>query len=377
MAIDYGNGFSFDPATGRYTNANNGLNFGSEEYNKYVQDQNAAALEKERVAQMNAQGLNADGSPIRKNFDTIANPDGTLKDAYVMNISGLDPSTWAGYSKYQQEALRSGPSAWATLQNQQQDLTTLGNKESAARQAQSGMNAGISNLASRGGVSNSARGLATRNASRDMLMARQQAARAGDVNKLNIATTDEGNRVGQLANLTNMENTIGQFNTTLQGKQKEYNINNMLRENEGKRAYNDLTYTEQMKKWSAAKQADATANSGGGGGGGCCFIFLEARYGNGVMDAVVRRFRDENMTPRNRRGYYKLSEVLVPLMRKSSLVKFMVSLTMTSPLVSYGKWYYTGKGMGFLFSPIKNFWLKTFNYLGDNHEFIRENGEVV
>jgi hypothetical protein len=377
MAIDYGNGFTSDPMSGRFINASNGLNFSQEEYNKWMQDQNQAALEKQKTEEMAKQGLNADGSPIRKAFDTIANPDGTLGDKYTMNISGLDPSKWAGYSKYQNEALRTGPSAWALLQNQTQDLNTMNNKEAAARQAQSGMNAGISNLASHGGVSNSARGLAARNSTRDMLMARQNAARSGDTNKLNIATTDEGNRVGQLANLTNMENQIGQFNTTLAGKQQEYNINNMLQEQQGKRAYNDMTYTEQMKKWASDRQAQATERSSGGGGGGCCFIFLEARYGTGAMDAVVRRFRDENMTEKNKRGYYKLSEVLVPLMRKSNLVKLAVRAFMTDPLVAYGKWHYEKKGFGFLFAPLKTFWLKTFDYLGDEHKFIRENGEVI
>jgi hypothetical protein len=116
----------------------------------------------------------------------------------------------------------------------------------------------------------------------------------------------------------------------------------------------------------------------GGDGGMCCFIFLESRYGDGTMDSVVRQFRDENMTEQNRRGYYKLSEVLVPLMRKSKLVKGLVRLFMTDPLVAYGKAYYgTGHRAGFIFAPLKNFWLKTFEYLGGDHKFIRENGEVV
>ena len=111
---------------------------------------------------------------------------------------------------------------------------------------------------------------------------------------------------------------------------------------------------------------------------GCCFIFLESRYGNGTMDSVVRRFRDENMNEQNRRGYYKLSEVFVPLMRKSKLFKFCVSTVMTGPLVSYGKAYYkTGSSLGLAFKPVVNFWLGLFSYLGKDHQFIRENGEVV
>lgn len=126
----------------------------------------------------------------------------------------------------------------------------------------------------------------------------------------------------------------------------------------------------------AAQQG--TKNNTGGGGGLCCFIFLEARYGNGSMDSVVRRFRDENMNDQNRRGYYKLSEVLVPLMRKSFVAKALVRVFMTDPLVSYGKAYYgTGSKFGFVFKPVVNFWLNTFEYLGKDHKFIRENGEIV
>jgi hypothetical protein len=109
----------------------------------------------------------------------------------------------------------------------------------------------------------------------------------------------------------------------------------------------------------------------------CCFIMLEARYGNGTMDEVVRRFRDEAMTDQNRRGYYKVAEVLVPLMRKSKVIKFLVRVTMTTPLVAYGKYYYGQNKWGKLMRPVKEFWLGLFNYLGDDHEFIRENGEIV
>lgn len=125
----------------------------------------------------------------------------------------------------------------------------------------------------------------------------------------------------------------------------------------------------------AAQAQEKAARSGGGNS--CCFIMLEARYGNGTMDAVVRRFRDENLTDRNKRGYYKLAEVLVPLMRKSKFVKFVVTKTFADPLVSYGKYHYGEGKIGFLFKPVANFWLKMFDYLGQDHEFIRENGEVI
>lgn len=131
----------------------------------------------------------------------------------------------------------------------------------------------------------------------------------------------------------------------------------------------------------ASSGGDGGGASGGGGGaggaGGCCFIMLEARYGDGTMDAVVRRYRDEMITERNKRGYYKLAEVLVPLMRESKLFKFMVAKTFADPLVSYGKWHYGQNKHGWLFKPVEKFWMKVFNVLGTDTQFIRENGQTV
>jgi hypothetical protein len=134
----------------------------------------------------------------------------------------------------------------------------------------------------------------------------------------------------------------------------------------------------------AAATAAATSGSsssggggGSGGGSGCCFIMLEARYGDGTMDAVVRRYRDEKITDHNKRGYYKLAEVFVPLMRQSKLFKFMVAKTFADPLVSYGKWHYGQNKHGWIFKPVEKFWMKVFNTLGSDTKFIRENGETV
>jgi hypothetical protein len=127
----------------------------------------------------------------------------------------------------------------------------------------------------------------------------------------------------------------------------------------------------------AAEKSDGGGSSSSSSGGGCCFIMLEARYGNGTMDKVVRRYRDENMTPRNRRGYHKVAEVLVPLMRKSKIFKWIVTKTFADPLVSYGKWYYGENKHGWIFAPVKSAWLKLFDVVGTDTVFIRENGEEV
>jgi hypothetical protein len=128
---------------------------------------------------------------------------------------------------------------------------------------------------------------------------------------------------------------------------------------------------------SGSSSGGAGGGGGGGGGGGCCFIMLEARYGDGTMDRVVRRYRDEKVTERNKRGYYKLAEVLIPLMRKSKLFSFFVVKTFADPAVCYAKWYYGENKWGWIFKPLERFWMGLFDTLGTDTQFIRENGEVV
>jgi hypothetical protein len=141
--------------------------------------------------------------------------------------------------------------------------------------------------------------------------------------------------------------------------------------------YNTRVYTGVNENKTGSNDTSSSTSSSSSSGGGCCFIMLEARYGDGTMDEVVRRYRDEYMTDRNRRGYYKTAEVLVPLMRKSKAFKWVVTKTFADPLVSYGKYYYGENKHGVLFAPVKNFWMKVFDVVGGDTEFIRENGEVV
>ena len=143
----------------------------------------------------------------------------------------------------------------------------------------------------------------------------------------------------------------------------------------------NMAFQERMADKQAEAQiaaAEASKSSGGGGGGGgCCWVMLEARYGDGTMDLVVRKYRDEHMTDRNKRGYYKFAEFIIPLMRKYKAVQKLVQWTFGDTLVAYGRWYYGLNKWGWIFSPIKSFWMGLFNAVGKETEFIRENGEVV
>lgn len=121
--------------------------------------------------------------------------------------------------------------------------------------------------------------------------------------------------------------------------------------------------------------SDSTERSKGKSAGtGCCFIFLAAY--DDVLDDVVRRYRDEHMNERNRRGYYRLADILVPLMKKYRYVKRAVKFIMTDPMVCYGGYFYGLNKHGVLCKPVAKLWLSVFNVLGFG-KYVRSNGEVV
>ena len=282
------------------------------------------------------------------------------------------PVDMSGINAYRSQALRTGPSTWANLQKTSTAAQTANQKEAAAQAGNAATAEAESRLASQGGLSSGAKERAAEGGANQTLNTQQDLTRQQNLNDLQTGINDETNRIQQLGALPGLENQA-----TQPLYQKASILSNAnAQENQALNQYNMSAAQIQQAAIGANQTANATIAESNNQGP-CCFIFLEARYGNGTMDTVVRRFRDERMTEKNRRGYYKLSEVLVPMMRKSRFVKFIVRTTMTSPMVAYGKFYY-GKGRaGFLAKPIVNFWLNLFEYLGGDHPFIRENGEVV
>ena len=85
-----------------------------------------------------------------------------------------------------------------------------------------------------------------------------------------------------------------------------------------------------------AGSAAAPAAAGGAGAGaasGCCFIFLEVD----MLTDAVRKVRDELFRPDSyvAKGYLKTAKFLVPLMRKSRMIKGMVKVFMTHPIAVF------------------------------------------
>jgi hypothetical protein len=236
-------------------------------YNEHLNAENKKIETQKLTEEMKKQGLNADGSPIAPEFQSLVDPTtGQLKKDFQLNIQQYDPNSSEGYKKFKGEALRTGPSAWANLQMQKQQMEQQDAQGAAARQGLSSLNQGFSSLAQKGGLGVGSRTRLAAQGMKDLLAQRQQVNRQGISNRLGIQTTDEENRQKQLSQLMGTDTDLGKYNTTIGAKQSEFNMNTLLQDKQAKDSFATNKYTEQQKKWAAERQAQATERSSGGGG---------------------------------------------------------------------------------------------------------------
>lgn len=215
------------------------------------------------AARQRASGVNPDGTPISPEWTSLTDEEtGQLLDQY--KLQGLDPSQWEAYQRIKQEGMRAPGqnSAWANIQLQKQGQEEAMARDAAAKQAMSGTAQAQSQLAMRGGLGSGASTSLAKDMQRQLLMQRQGVARQGIGARLDISSKDEAARQDQLGKLSGWEMDIGKANKNVE----QYNLQNLLKEAEGRRAWDQEQYKEKMKAWAAEKEAQAS--SGGGGGGG-------------------------------------------------------------------------------------------------------------
>jgi hypothetical protein len=95
----------------------------------------------------------------------------------------------------------------------------------------------------------------------------------------------------------------------------------------------------------------------------CCWIFRE-RYG-AAIPWYLRASRDYHYTPEIRAGYQRMSLWLLPLLRRSKLARAVAEVVMFKPLTAHARWFCTREGNGWLFEPVKLFWLHLWSKLGE------------
>ncbi|MNJ94790.1 hypothetical protein D3C87_124930 [compost metagenome] len=247
-----------------------GFNKQMKEMQLQIQKDKAAA-EAKRVADLKAQGLNPDGSPIKPGWEGITNPDGSLGDQYVLGDWNEVTADQEALNKYKETALRDAGQAspWASMMLQKQEQEQLAALDNAAQMQASGYNQALSTLAQTGGVSGGARERMARSSANSGMLGRQAALRDGTLDRMNIGLQDETNRMDQLGNLQGMQNTQADIKFKNQEKQlgiDQTNLNNRLGEVDKKRMYDLDSWKQQMQTWGANKSADAQAKAAGSGG---------------------------------------------------------------------------------------------------------------
>lgn len=94
----------------------------------------------------------------------------------------------------------------------------------------------------------------------------------------------------------------------------------------------------------------------------CCWIFLAAH--GGELPWYVRHCRNVLGTSETRRGYKRMSRWLVPAMKRSGALRWIVRTVMTEPITMYGGYLCGVNRDGWVFRPVKRFWFAIWNKLG-------------
>ncbi|MFN3453442.1 MAG: hypothetical protein ACK41T_00680 [Pseudobdellovibrio sp.] len=228
-------------------------------------------LEKQKAQALAAKGLNPDGSPISPEFKSMLNSSGTLDEKYkLQDWQNVLPNSEA-LDIYKKTALRDANtnSPWAKLMLEKQQVEQQNAMDNAGQAAASSMLGAVTSLAQSGGVSGGARERMMSKASQAGNLAQAQAARNGQLDRFNILSQDETNRMNQLQTLQGMENNQADamFRNAQQAQEtNKYNTSNLLLETDRQRQFQQDQWKQKMESWAANKSADAQARASGGGG---------------------------------------------------------------------------------------------------------------
>lgn len=233
---------------------------GGKTYTAYSPEE-ARALQTQRDKFLTSESQLA-GQPTRPSWQSLIDPKtGLLKNQY--NLTGYADKQMAddvGYNKFQEEALREGPSAYANILLDQQKLDNQNNLDALNSQYNMGLTSAFDQMSSQGGLMGGSRERIASNSIKDLLTSRQGARQDYNQNRLGILANDEQNRINQLQSLTGMEMDRNSMN--LNARQSD--IQNALSEQDAKRQDSMDSWKTQMETWASNKQADAQRSAAGG-----------------------------------------------------------------------------------------------------------------
>jgi hypothetical protein len=244
------------------------------DYWKSVAERNKEELvrQQQQIEIDKKRGYDSNGRPVRQDFDGIANEDGSLKDPYKMSSWQDVNANTDALNKYSQTALRDPKqqSAWAQLMNEQIGAQTAQNMDNAATMGANNLLAAESQLAQSGGISGAQRERLAMKNMRDQLLNKQQINRQGALDRMNVATQDESQRMQQLGALQTMQNQQADMSAKNQQFAKEtekFNIGNAINNQNAKNLYGMEGYKSALAEWGANQTADAQARAARSSGG--------------------------------------------------------------------------------------------------------------
>lgn len=230
-----------------------------------INSQKATALQNQNMA---SQGLNPDGSPIRPTFESMIDPQtGLLKQPYQLQAQPDIKVDQRAVDEIRNRALEKGPSAWAKMMLDKQGVEQTDALDKNRAQSAGAMDQNLSALMMRGGASSGARENLARLANRDQANSAQSVYRQGQLDRSNIGLQDQQqkNQFLQLVPQLDFQNAqVANANRDYSTNVQQKNIAAALADIEAKRNFDMGTYSEQMKKWAAGKQADAQASASHG-----------------------------------------------------------------------------------------------------------------
>ena len=221
---------------------------GAEENRRIVQKMNQRGpgyRAVERSAQERAAGVSVPGYEGVRDVMT-----GDLLDQYRS-----DPYQGEALQKLKEQAFAEGDSPWAKMQLEKQGLEEGDLRDQASKSQAQAMAQAQSQMMRQGGLSGGARERMASQGAKDMMLARQGAARQGMMDRLNIQDQDMGRKTDLLKSFGDAESASNQ-----------QNIARTMGDVEKSTMFDLERYKQQMAAYGAKESAEAQRAAAGGGG---------------------------------------------------------------------------------------------------------------
>lgn len=163
-------------------------------------------------------------------------------------------------SALKDRAMSTGDSPWLQLQMQKQGIEEDALRGRAAQESMGAGAAAQSALAMRGGMGSGSRERIARDMGRNLNMARQGVAQQGMLGRVGLRTQDDASKLSALTGLTGEEGILGRFNAQQRQQNEQFNMGTKLSDVQGRNAFNENRYGQQMGAWGAGRTADAMGN---------------------------------------------------------------------------------------------------------------------